>query len=83
MVRLHDKVARLENLLGSSRTPNNESIEDNVLDLVGYACIGMMWERKTFLLACYDSTVAERVTLTPDGQGMTDLFAKLGVAISS
>ena len=83
MVRLHDKVARLENLLSSSRTPNNESIEDNVLDLVGYACIGMMWERKTFLLACYDPTVAERVTLAPDGQGMTDMFAKLGMAISS
>lgn len=83
MVRLHDKVARLENLLGSSRVPNNESIEDNVLDLVGYACIGMMWEQGTFLLACYDATVAESTTTAPSTQGMGDIFAKLGMAISS
>ncbi len=83
MVRLHDKVARLENLLGSSRVPNNESIEDNVLDLVGYACIGMMWERGTFLLACYDATVAESNATGPGSQGMGDIFAKLGMAISS
>lgn len=59
MVRLHDKVARLENLLSSGRRPNNESIEDNIVDLIGYSCIGMMWEEGTFLLACYGSTVAE------------------------
>lgn len=83
MVRLHDKVARLENLVGSSRVPSNESVEDNVLDLVGYACIGMMWERKTFLLACYDTTVAESITDDPNRRVMTDLFAKLGVSIHS
>jgi len=83
MVRLHDKVARLENLLGSSRVPNNESIEDNVLDLVGYSCIGMMWEQGTFLLACYDATVAESDVIVPSTRGMVDIFAKLGVAISS
>ena len=59
MVRLHDKVARLENLLSSGNTPNNESIEDNIVDLVGYSCIAMMWEEGTFLLACYTPTVAE------------------------
>jgi len=82
MVRLHDKVARLENLLGSSRVPNNESIEDNVLDLVGYSCIGMMWEQGTFLLACYDATVAEREQVLRVGRSLDDIFAKLGIAIS-
>jgi hypothetical protein len=59
MVRLHDKVARLENLLSSGRRPNNESIEDNIVDLIGYSCIAMMWEEGTFMLACNTSTVAE------------------------
>ena len=50
MVRLHDKVARLENLTGSNRTPNNESIEDTFIDIVGYCAIGIMWEQRNFLL---------------------------------
>mgnify|MGYP003325197148 CR=1 FL=1 len=51
MVRMHDKVARLENLHGDiSGTPNNESIEDNLLDLIGYSTIGKMWEDRTFML---------------------------------
>ena len=50
MVRMHDKVARLENLHGDiSGTPNNESIEDNLLDLIGYSTIGKMWEDRTFM----------------------------------
>jgi len=50
---MHDKVARLENLLSSDDgggKPNNESIEDNLMDVVGYAAIGMMWESRLFLL---------------------------------
>lgn len=82
MVRLHDKVARLENLISASREPNNESIEDNVLDLVGYACIGMMWEKETFLLPCYDSTVAESPKILHVGRAMDDLFAKMGIGSS-
>jgi hypothetical protein len=50
MVRVHDKVARLENLIGNSSKPNNESIQDNVMDVIGYAAIGIMWESGTFLL---------------------------------
>lgn len=50
MVRMHDKVARLENLLASNNEPENESIFDNVLDVIGYAAIGIMWERQEFLL---------------------------------
>lgn len=53
MVRMHDKVARLENLLQTidgGGKPQNESIQDNLLDVVGYAAIGIMWESMTFLL---------------------------------
>jgi hypothetical protein len=50
MVRLHDKVARLENLTSSGKSPNNESIEDTFLDIIGYCAIGIMWEQRNFLL---------------------------------
>lgn len=50
IIRCHDKVARLENLCGSDFAPNNESIEDTLLDIVGYSAIGIMWERQNFLL---------------------------------
>lgn len=50
LVRMHDKVARLENLLDTERTPNNESIDDTLLDIVGYSAIGIMWENRTFML---------------------------------
>lgn len=50
MVRMHDKVARLENLFDKSNEPENESVFDNVLDVIGYAAIGIMWESHQFLL---------------------------------
>lgn len=52
MVRMHDKVARLENLLSvdGGGKPQNESIRDNLLDIVGYSAIGIMWESMQFLL---------------------------------
>ena len=50
LVRLHDKIARLENLLGTGSAPNHESIEDNILDVIGYSIVGTMWEEETFLL---------------------------------
>lgn len=50
IVRMHDKIARLENLTSRNAAPNNESIADNVLDVIGYAAIGIMWENDKFLL---------------------------------
>jgi hypothetical protein len=50
LIRCHDKVARLENLLASGNTPENESIHDTYMDIVGYSAIGIMWESRTFLL---------------------------------
>ena len=48
LVRVHDKIARLENLSKSGQDPENESIMDNILDVIGYCCIGMMVEAGTF-----------------------------------
>ena len=53
IVRMQDKVARLENLMSKydeDSTPQNESILDNVIDVMGYSAIGIMWEREQFLL---------------------------------
>lgn len=51
MIRMHDKIARLENLqLKSGLQPANESVTDNLLDVIGYSAIGLMWENGTFML---------------------------------
>lgn len=50
LIRLHDKVARLENLDGGGRGPENESVIDTFIDIIGYCAIGIMWERREFLL---------------------------------
>lgn len=49
-VRCHDKIARLENLVTKGLKPGNESMKDNLLDVAGYAAIGIMWAAETFLL---------------------------------
>lgn len=49
-IRTHDKVARLENLWDQEGIPQNESIEDTLMDIVGYSAIGIMWESQRFLL---------------------------------
>lgn len=46
LVRIHDKMARLENLYyKQSDTPNYESIEDTFIDLANYAIIGLLVQR--------------------------------------
>ena len=44
LVRMHDKIARIENLADRIDMPSNESLADSFVDLVGYSIIGMMWE---------------------------------------
>jgi hypothetical protein len=56
LVRLHDKIARLENLTAKGEPPMNESVSDNYLDVIGYCTVGVMWESGEFLLPL---TVAE------------------------
>jgi len=48
ILRLHDKIARLENLLEKDHEAANESIEDTYLDIIGYSVIGMMWMNEDF-----------------------------------
>jgi|TARA_R110002096_G_scaffold417879_1_gene621694 hypothetical protein len=40
--RINDKVTRLVNLLKTKAKPNNESIEDTLMDLSNYAIIGLV-----------------------------------------
>jgi hypothetical protein len=44
-VRMHDKLARLNNLVDKGNTPNYESIEDTLIDLANYAIIGLLVQR--------------------------------------
>lgn len=41
-VRLHDKVARLNNLLSNYKEPKNETIEDTFIDILNYALIALL-----------------------------------------
>jgi hypothetical protein len=50
LIRVHDKVARLENLIANGSDAQNEPIRDTVLDIAGYSVIGVMWDREQFLL---------------------------------
>lgn len=47
LVRMHDKMARLENLTYTNKDhkPHYESIEDTLIDLANYAIIGLMVQR--------------------------------------
>lgn len=43
MVRMHDKIARLNNLIYEVKdTPKNESVEDSFIDLLNYSAIALM-----------------------------------------
>jgi hypothetical protein len=44
-VRMHDKLARLNNLVDTGNTPNYESVEDTLIDLANYAIIGLLVQR--------------------------------------
>ena len=48
IVRCHDKIARLEHLFRTGRDPKNESVRDNLMDVAGYAAIGIMLENGWF-----------------------------------
>ena len=41
-VRMHDKLARINNLIDNDRTPENESLEDSIKDMANYAIIGLL-----------------------------------------
>ena len=41
-VRMHDKLARINNLVDSGDNPQHESLEDSFKDMANYAIIGLM-----------------------------------------
>ena len=41
-VRMHDKLARINNLVDSGKNPKYESIEDSFKDMANYAIIGLL-----------------------------------------
>jgi hypothetical protein len=41
-VRMHDKLARINNLVDSGATPEHESLEDSFKDMANYAIIGLL-----------------------------------------
>jgi len=41
-VRMHDKLARINNLYDSGATPENESLRDSFIDMANYAIIAML-----------------------------------------
>jgi len=41
-VRMWDKIARINHLIDSGATPENESLRDSFIDLLNYAAIAMM-----------------------------------------
>jgi hypothetical protein len=41
-VRMHDKLARINNLFDSGAEPEHESLEDSFKDMANYAIIGML-----------------------------------------
>jgi hypothetical protein len=41
-VRMHDKLARINNLIDSGASPEHESLEDSFKDVANYAIIGLL-----------------------------------------
>jgi hypothetical protein len=41
-VRMHDKLARINNLVDSGKGPEHESLEDSFKDMANYAIIGLL-----------------------------------------
>ena len=41
-VRMHDKLARINNLVDNSRNPQHESLEDSFKDLANYSIIALL-----------------------------------------
>ena len=44
-IRMNDKLQRLMNLLRNNKKPNNESIEDTLIDLANYSVMALIVKR--------------------------------------
>lgn len=60
VVRLWDKIARYKNLTKRSTSiPMNESLDDTLMDIIGYSVIWMMIDDNTFVLPLKQDLVSE------------------------
>ena len=41
-VRMHDKLARINNLVDTNKNPEHEALEDSFKDMANYAIIGLL-----------------------------------------
>lgn len=41
-VRMHDKLARINNLVNTNKNPQHESLEDSFKDMANYSIIGLL-----------------------------------------
>jgi len=58
VIRIHDKIARAENIISKQNMENavaGESLYDTFLDIVGYSIIALMWLDNTFMLKLEES----------------------------
>lgn len=70
LVRVHDKVARLENLAARGAEPENEAVLDTLADLIGYSAIGVMVANGTFILPLAEDVTSDSfVTFLADRWG--------------
>lgn len=46
--RVNDKVKRLQNLLGSDKAPENESLDESWMDIAVYAVIAILYRKGEF-----------------------------------
>ena len=62
LVRMHDKLGRLDNLLGCNEVPcvQEESIEDTLVDLANYALITLLELRKAREHRCKEDIAVRR-----------------------
>jgi len=62
VIRVHDKVARIENLMSKEKYHNSvadETLLDTLKDIVGYSIIAFMWLNNTFMYeleGCHEKT---------------------------
>jgi len=64
VIRVHDKVARVENLMKKENYANavsDETMLDTLMDIIGYSIIAYMWLNNTFMYELeksYEKTIA-------------------------
>jgi hypothetical protein len=54
VVRVYDKLSRLQHLIASGKTPENESLQDTARDIMGYGMVLKMVLDGTFTLPMED-----------------------------